>query len=772
MTRHAALATLMTAIALPGVAHAQCALHGDHEAKPFLQETREIDRGDDTQDLLDVAKKEKKTAPKVFFDTYRSLEWQVGDAYQIDAKTIDVSWGTVTLSGGIVIPLKPEDVDPDLLAERGEDWIPDRDYIMAVYIGDGSFTWEPPNETEKWALNNALKDLKAQGKSTELEELNATIDGGALIHLNGKWRELLEEGSKKVTADGKTLKAAKKVFNARADLQGIDYARRHTRDAFEGEERGFLGLEMQTKSIKQVPFLTYDYDPDEHEAASVSIIKRYALNRDSLNAWSLGSWVDEAVAKGKSDGELARMATHWEVDATHYTQDMTVFRDDDLGEWGMQVEGTADITFNEDHKTLRLALMNWGETGSDRRVTVKSIKDAEGNTLPFLHHGFELIVVLPREYKKGESMKLQYAYEGLFVATIKQEQADVSLSDQNANSYVNIINYRVPNDYPWYPQVPAHVDAYTFDWTLRLPKPMVAATSGMLMSLTDEGKYNVHVIKEDTPITFPAILFGRFAMRENQPDYDKGEVKIRVFVHPGYEKDIDSFIDEAQSILSYYSAVFGPYPYKELDLAQMPGFFGYAQAPAGLVQMTGEVYMSKTDLANLYGRTASLRDYFIPHEIGHEWWGHRAGWGSYRDQWVSETFAEYSAALYVEERDRRKKGDPNDTKGYDDRSAEWKRTRKGHVQSRTGPLWLGSRNPHYQFTVYARGPLILDQLRKQFGREAVLKVMYAYNNLAHENGGHAITDEFKLVLEQVIPGVGFEQFMDQFIKLNGAIPND
>lgn len=180
--------------------------------------------------------------------------------------------------------------------------------------------------------------------------------------------------------------------------------------------------------------------------------------------------------------------------------------------------------------------------------------------------------------------------------------------------------------------------------------------------------------------------------------------------------------------------------------------------------------MSKTDLANLYGRTSDLRDYFIPHEIGHEWWGHRAGWGSYRDQWVSETFAEYSAALYVEERDRLKKGDPNDTSGYDARAAEWKRSRRGHIQDRTGPLWLGSRNPHYQFSVYARGPLVLDQIRKAFGREAVIKLMYTYNNWANENGGHAITDEFLMVLEQVLPGVGFQDFLDSFIKLNAEIP--
>jgi len=769
MIRTAGFAALLASLALPTLALAQEREEAhSNDARPMAQETREIDRGGDTDDLMELARREKKSAVDAYFDALKSLAWSPGEAYKIEAKTLDLAYGQVTLSGGWVIPLKAAEVPEDLLKDKPEGWLPEHEYVMAIYVGDGSFEWDAPNPTERWALNQAFKDLKIDRKS-DRDGMEITVDGGAVIHLNGRWRELLEEGATKGTADAKTVKTAKQMFNARADLQGIDYARKQTRDAFEGKERGFLGLELQSKTFRQVPWLTYDYDPDEHEAVGLNVLRRYALNRDSLNSWSLGAWVDPVVAEGKTDGELGRMATKWEVDASHYNQDMTVFKDPDLGEWGMRVDGDVEFTFNEDRKTLRLSLMSWGETGPDRRVNLESLRDGDGNPLEFLHHGFELIAVLPREYKKGESFNLQYTYEGLFVDTIKQPpKSDASVQDQGGG--VEIVNYRVPNDYPWYPQVPGHVDSYTFDWTLRLPKPMLAATSGTLLSLTEEDKFNVHVIKEEVPVSFPAILFGRFAMRENNPDYDKGEVKIRVFVHPGYEKNIDSFIDEAQSIINYYSAVFGPYQYKELDLAQMPGFFRYAQAPAGLIQMTGEVYMSKTELVNTYGQTSSLRDYFIPHEIGHEWWGHRAGWGSYRDQWVSETFAEFSAALYIEERDRLKKGDPTDTSGYDARSAEWKRQRKGHIQDRTSPLWLGGRHAHYQSTVYARGPLVLDQLRKAFGREAVLKVMYTYNNWAFEHGGHAITDEFLTILETVLPGVGFQDFLDNYIKLNEALP--
>ena len=36
------------------------------------------------------------------------------------------------------------------------------------------------------------------------------------------------------------------------------------------------------------------------------------------------------------------------------------------------------------------------------------------------------------------------------------------------------------------------------------------------------------------------------------------------------------------------------------------------------------------------------------HEMAHQWWGHLVGWASYRDQWLSEGFSEFTAALTLQ----------------------------------------------------------------------------------------------------------------------------
>jgi aminopeptidase N len=306
---------------------------------------------------------------------------------------------------------------------------------------------------------------------------------------------------------------------------------------------------------------------------------------------------------------------------------------------------------------------------------------------------------------------------------------------------------------------------------------MVAATSGTLISMTEEGEFNLHVIKERTPVTFPAILFGRLSIIENDPDYDAGEYKIRLYVHPGFEKDAQSFIDEAAAVIRFYEARFGKYPFMELDIAQMPIGTGYAQAPAGLVQMDGYTYVSKTDLVNLYNandRTLDIRDNFVPHEIAHEWWGHKAGWGSSRDQWVSETFAEYSAALFIEERERQKSGEEGDISGYEDRKDRWGANgRLGHTFKRTGPIWIGNRvGDRRTSSIYARGPLVLDMLRQNLGKEVVLKMMYLWCELAAKNEGRVVTEDLELILKKIVPSFDFGEFMRLYVKGNEPLPDD
>ena len=45
-------------------------------------------------------------------------------------------------------------------------------------------------------------------------------------------------------------------------------------------------------------------------------------------------------------------------------------------------------------------------------------------------------------------------------------------------------------------------------------------------------------------------------------------------------------------------------------------------------------------------------EFFLAHELAHQWWGQAVGWKNYHEQWISEGFAQYFAALYARGRTR------------------------------------------------------------------------------------------------------------------------
>jgi hypothetical protein len=112
----------------------------------------------------------------------------------------------------------------------------------------------------------------------------------------------------------------------------------------------------------------------------------------------------------------------------------------------------------------------------------------------------------------------------------------------------------------------------------------------------------------------------------------------------------DPAIADAQNAMRIYNAFFGKLPYTRIAMTQQPAA-GFGQAWPTLVYMPYLAYIDTTQRAQLLGTrggTDTFWRYVAPHEVAHQWWGHIIGWDSYRDQWMSEGFAEFSASLYVQ----------------------------------------------------------------------------------------------------------------------------
>jgi len=109
---------------------------------------------------------------------------------------------------------------------------------------------------------------------------------------------------------------------------------------------------------------------------------------------------------------------------------------------------------------------------------------------------------------------------------------------------------------------------------------------------------------------------------------------------------------------------------------------------------------------------------FIAHETAHQWWGGIVAWRSYRDQWLSEGFAEYSGILYTGTRDSKNSKEELLSDARDSLRQPPVTTTglgKGRLVD-VGPITFGHRLNTtktfgaYQALIYSKGALVLRTL--------------------------------------------------------------
>jgi aminopeptidase N len=111
---------------------------------------------------------------------------------------------------------------------------------------------------------------------------------------------------------------------------------------------------------------------------------------------------------------------------------------------------------------------------------------------------------------------------------------------------------------------------------------------------------------------------------------------------------IKKALSEGDLSVRLYTDYYGPVAFKQLALTQQTACT-FGQSWPGLVWIPMCYFYDTTVRHQM--RMDDDRGYWravTPHEVAHQWWGHQVGFVSYRDQWMSEGFAEMSAGLYLQ----------------------------------------------------------------------------------------------------------------------------
>jgi hypothetical protein len=180
-----------------------------------------------------------------------------------------------------------------------------------------------------------------------------------------------------------------------------------------------------------------------------------------------------------------------------------------------------------------------------------------------------------------------------------------------------------------------------------------------------------------------------------------------------------------------------------------------------------------------------LDELFRAHEVAHQWWGHRVGAATYRDAWLGEAFAEYSAMLYVRDTV------PDGAKLFNEILRTYNDEQNGSIKSgfskftrfdvnlanrahgdRIGPIghsWranTGEVPSAYSSLVYGKGALVLHMLDRLLAEatgsdQALLDVLRDF--LKANQGRTVSTADFAAAVARRSPG-DWSWFFDQWVE--------
>ena len=117
---------------------------------------------------------------------------------------------------------------------------------------------------------------------------------------------------------------------------------------------------------------------------------------------------------------------------------------------------------------------------------------------------------------------------------------------------------------------------------------------------------------------------------------------------PSPAKNAQLVASTAAHAIEFFSRRYGPYPYADLKVAQMPG--GVSQGWPGLIFLSSTSFLTTEEKSDLHMTPVekTLISQVIAHETAHQWWGDLVLWSGYRDQWLVEALANYSSMMILE----------------------------------------------------------------------------------------------------------------------------
>jgi len=388
-------------------------------------------------------------------------------------------------------------------------------------------------------------------------------------------------------------------------------------------------------------------------------------------------------------------------------------------------------------------------------LQILRIFDEEKNELFYTQDKLRklLYVYLFRRPRDMKSCKIEVYYRGKLMPP-KQIADTISPAQLDLDKKV-VVPYRYQSHLFsqsafWYPS-PPNTDYFKARLKIIIPPDYACISNGELKEYGKLEKVagvegiekmdnSVYVYETNHPVKYLSFIVGKFSKVAE----DLETFPVEIFASPNYHFQKGEFLDQVKSILEFYQSRFGPFPFEKLSIVHRHWPYSGGHSPASFIVLNHIPLRSTRRYINS-GSPVDLsrwKEYFIAHEIAHQWWGQAVTWASYHDQWLSEGLAQFSAVLYLKE--IRGSGIfSNILKKF----SQW--TEKKSVW---GAITMGSRLSYfdfkaYQSIIYNKTSLVLNMLLEILGKELFFEGLKEfYSNHKYSAAG---TRDFIKTMERV-----------------------
>ena len=576
----------------------------------------------------------------------------------------------------------------------------------AVFIGQGHFHLTPPTTEERHNLSIF----------THSQVFDEDFDQVVLRFTDGTAADLHKGSAGAGAANPGYAQAARDLQNFQHTklLENIDL--RLLEDVLSPAQGGYFFAAIHGNKDHDLFFTIDPHGAPDVEPEEVSLMKwttwgeTYLATFHSVAAATRGAGSDEQNETYRIDHEDLDTTIEHNGFLSGVATVHLVALDDNL----------AVVPFAL-YPTLRVSRVDTKEGASLDFVQEKKDQDADFG------------VVLAKPLKKSESTTLRITYAG----------KKVVMDEGNAN-------YHPIARQSWYPNASQGLGDYTtYHMLFHVPKGLQLIATGTKVSESTKGKITTTEWKTDVPLAVVGFNLGKFKMKEAKIRNKQGD-KLTVDAYantspPGALSNLDNELpvqnigamtqgarppvgnintasmlpvelSQGEVAAELYWHYFGPLPFSRIALTQQFAC-NYGQSWPMLVYLPICGFLDTTQQHAFGLRPDDMYWKVVtPHEVAHQWWGQTVGFRSYRDQWMSEGFADESAALFLLA--TRKK--PNDYLNF------WKQqlnliTQKNSMGFRpidVGPVTMGFRLSTektgwnvYQNLVYPKGAYILHMIR-------------------------------------------------------------